>query len=107
MGWYGRFRDALHAKPPPQTPLPPGPTRVRDWWQGCVCPCTPLSFVQEARAAGASFDEHARQHWVGGYELTPEEEAAFEQAVGDILGTMVAVMRAAEEQGVDWPDLEI
>jgi len=74
---------------------------------GRICPCTPLSFVKEARAAGVWFEEHARKHWVGGYDLTPEEEAGFQQALGDVLVTMVAVMTAAEEQGVEWPDVPV
>lgn len=104
MSWYERFRDALHAKPEPLAPLPPGPSRVRDWWMGAICPCPPLDLVQEARAGGRSLHDYARWHWAGD-DLSPEDEAGFEHAVGGVMRSMVAVMAAAEEQGVEWPDV--
>lgn len=107
MGWYQRFRDAMHAKPPPLPPLPPGPNRVREWWFGHVCPCPPLTLAQEAREAGMSLSDYARWYWVGDYDLTPEDKAAFERDADGVVTTMVAVMAAAEEHDAEWPDLQI
>jgi len=107
MGWYERFKDAMHAKPPPETPLPPGPSRVRDWWRSHVCPCPPLDYVRDAHEAGESFEEHVRGYWFGGAGLTPEDQAAMDGSFHAIMGTMVQVMTAAEEQGVEWPDAPV
>jgi len=107
MNLYKRFRDALHAKPPPQAPLPPGPSRVRDWWQSHVCPCPPLDYVRDAHESGASFAEHVERYFIGGYDLSPEDVRAFRESDGDRIALLVAIMSAAEQQGVDWPDTAV
>lgn len=107
MGWYERFRDALHAKPPPREELPQGPSRVRDWWDSNACPCPPLTYVTDARAAGVSFAEYVRSHWIGDADLTPEDEAVMTEQLGETMAVMVDVMTAAEEQGVEWPDTPV
>lgn len=106
MNLYKRFRDALHAKPPPQPPLPPGPSRVRDWWQS-RCPSPPLDHVRDARERGVSFSEHVEWYFIGGYDLSPEDVRAFKESEGERIALMVAIMSAADEQGVDWPDVAV
>lgn len=72
-----------------------------------MCPCSPLDYVRDARERGVSFAEHVESYFVGDYDLSPEEISVFRESQGEMMATMVAVMSAADAQGVDWPDIAV